>query len=193
MILLIDNYDSFTYNVYQMIGEKHPEIRVVRNDMIRIDQIIELSPDQIILSPGPGYPAQAGQMPQIINYFHDKIPLLGICLGHQGIAESFGGRIIEANVPMHGKSSEVEISVDDDIFAGIPNKIKAGRYHSLTVDRDSLPGCLEVIACSTDDDQIMAIKHKKLPVYGLQFHPESILSEFGSQILDNFICRCKTS
>lgn len=190
MILLIDNYDSFTYNVYQMIGEKHPEIQVLRNDMVSIEHISEMAPTQIILSPGPGYPSQAGLMPQIIHHFHDKIPMLGICLGHQGIAENFGGRVIEAPMPMHGKSSELALDADTDIFSGIPPKIKAGRYHSLTVDRASLPDCLEIIAASTDDSQIMAIKHKTLPVYGLQFHPESILSEFGSQILDNFICRC---
>lgn len=190
MILLIDNYDSFTYNVYQMIGEKHPDIQVMRNDMVSIAKISELAPDQIILSPGPGYPSQAGLMPQIIRSFHDKTPILGICLGHQGIAESFGGKIAEAPRPMHGKSSEIELYAEDGVFTRIPRKIKAGRYHSLTVDRDSLPDCLEIIATSTDDGQIMAIKHKTLPVYGLQFHPESILSDYGRQILDNFISYC---
>lgn len=189
MILLIDNYDSFTYNIYQMIGAKQPDILVMRNDKISIEDIIRIAPDSIILSPGPGYPAQAGLMPQIIRSFHENIPILGICLGHQGIAESFGGQIIEANNLMHGKSSEIELDTEDNIFYGIPKRIRAGRYHSLTVNKTDLPDCLKVIATSTDDDQIMAIRHKNFPVYGLQFHPESILSEHGSQMLANFITR----
>lgn len=186
MILLIDNYDSFTYNIYQLMGELIPDIIVYRNDQISIDGILALKPDRIILSPGPGYPSAAGLMPSIIRRFSDLVPILGICLGHQALAEAFGGRIIEAAEPVHGKRSAVRLDTRCPLFHGLPNDIIVGRYHSLVVERESLPQCL-IIAAVSPDNQIMAIQHNALPLFGLQFHPESILTEHGQAMLAAFL------
>ena len=186
MILLLDNFDSFTYNVYQMVGAFSPDIQVHRNNALTLQEIEDLAPTHIILSPGPGYPGDAGIMPEVIRYFSDKIPLLGICLGHQGIAEAFGAKIIKAPVPVHGKRSPVELDRTCRLFADLPARIEVGRYHSLMVDPQTLPECLRVTATS-EDGLIMALAHKTLPVYGLQFHPESILTDAGQQMLRAFI------
>jgi anthranilate synthase component 2 len=186
MILLLDNFDSFTYNVYQMVGEFHPELEVFRNNAITIQDIETMNPTHIILSPGPGYPADAGIMPEVIRYFAGKIPLLGICLGHQGIAEAFGATIIQAPVPVHGKRSPVQLDRTCPLFAELPAKIEVGRYHSLMVDPRTMPDCLRVTATS-EDGLIMALAHRTLPVYGLQFHPESILTDDGQQMLRAFV------
>lgn len=186
MILLLDNFDSFTYNVYQMVGEFHPDLEVYRNNVLTLADIEAMNPSHIILSPGPGYPADAGIMPDVIRHFAGKIPLLGICLGHQGIGEAFGARIIHAPVPVHGKRSTVELDRSCLMFAGLPARIEVGRYHSLMVDPQTLPDCLAVTARS-EDGLIMALQHKTLPVFGLQFHPESILTDEGSNMLRAFV------
>jgi anthranilate synthase component II len=186
VILLIDNYDSFTYNVYQMVGEMNPDIAVYRNDALSLADIRCLKPERIILSPGPGYPAQAGLMPAIIDAFMDKLPILGICLGHQALAEACGGQIVEAPEPIHGKRSQASLDPACPLFAGLPGKITIGRYHSLMVAPQSLPDCLQITATS-EDGLIMGIQHRSRPVYGLQFHPESILTEYGREILAAFL------
>lgn len=185
MILLIDNYDSFAYNLYQLIGEITPDIRVSRNDKITLDEIYELNPEAIILSPGPGKPENAGICVDIVKEFAGKIPILGVCLGHQSICVAFGGVVSYAKRLMHGKSSIIELN-DDSIFKGLDSKISVGRYHSLSLIEDTIPDDLEVISKSCDDGEIMAIKHKKYDVYGLQFHPESILTPDGLTIIKNF-------
>ena len=186
MILLLDNYDSFTYNVYQMAGEINPNIQVYRNDAISLEQIRVLQPSHIILSPGPGYPAAAGIMPDIIRTFHRSIPILGICLGHQALAESFGAKIVEAPVPVHGKISDIHIEKGCLLFKDIPEIIPVGRYHSLMADPASWPDCLDITAAS-EDGIIMALQHKKYPVFGLQFHPESILTQDGARMFKAFL------
>ena len=186
MILLIDNYDSFSYNLYQLIGEVNPDIQVSRNDKITIDEIAELNPECIILSPGPGKPENAGICIDIVKEFHDKIPILGVCLGHQAICSAFGGRISHAKRLMHGKSSKISLDYDF-IFKELPSEISVGRYHSLSLVKDTLPECLEIISKSKDDGEIMAVKHKDFNIYGLQFHPESILTPDGLTILRNFM------
>jgi anthranilate synthase/aminodeoxychorismate synthase-like glutamine amidotransferase len=186
MILLIDNYDSFTYNVYQMAGEINPDIVVHRNDALTLAAIHDLKPERIILSPGPGYPAKAGLMPSIIREFHARIPILGICLGHQALAESFGGRIVEAGQPVHGKRSAVRVDPDRPLFQGLPADLMVGRYHSLVVERSSLPACFKVTATSPEG-QVMAIQHRDRPLFGLQFHPESILTDHGQAMLCAFL------
>ncbi|MGN0587787.1 MAG: gamma-glutamyl-gamma-aminobutyrate hydrolase family protein, partial [Oscillospiraceae bacterium] len=186
MILLIDNYDSFTYNLYQQIGSIYPDIKVIRNDMTTIEDIEKMQPEAIIISPGPGYPADAGISIDIIKRFSGQIPILGVCLGHQAIAEAFGGKIVHAKEPMHGKSSKISINTNAPIFSDMPDHITAARYHSLIVDSITLPSCLNVIA-TDGDGQIMAIRHKTHPTYGVQFHPESILTEFGGSIISNFL------
>lgn len=187
MILMIDNYDSFTYNLYQLIGTLYADIRVVRNDEITIEEIEKMKPEALIISPGPGYPADAGISVEAIRRFSGEIPILGICLGHQAIAEAFGGKIIRAKIPMHGKSTEISVNTDCPIFAGLPEKVTAARYHSLVADVISLPVCLRVTA-TDGDGQIMALRHKDHPTYGMQFHPESILTEHGAGILSAFLC-----
>lgn len=184
MILLIDNYDSFSYNLYQIIGQIDEDIKVFRNDKITLDEISELNPSMIVLSPGPGRPEDAGICIDIVNEFYDKIPILGVCLGHQSICMAFGGVISYASELMHGKSSIVSLS-DDLIFKGLDKEITVGRYHSLSLKDETLPKELKVIARS-DDGEIMAVKHEKFNVYGLQFHPESILTPDGLSILTNF-------
>ena len=186
MILLIDNYDSFSYNLFQLIGEISPDIKVTRNDKITIEEIESLNPEAIILSPGPGKPENAGICIDIVKSFHDRVPILGICLGHQAICAAFGGRISHAKRLMHGKSSMISLDYDF-IFKGLPSEINVGRYHSLSLVEDTLPDCLEVISKSKDDREIMAVKHREFNVYGLQFHPESILTPDGFTIMENFI------
>ena len=184
MILLIDNYDSFSYNLYQLIGQIDEDINVFRNDKITLDEISRLNPSMIVLSPGPGRPEDAGICIDIVKEFYDKIPILGVCLGHQSICMAFGGVISYASELMHGKSSIVSLS-DDLIFKGLDKEITVGRYHSLSLKDETLPKELKVIARS-DDGEIMAVKHEKFNVYGLQFHPESILTPDGLSILTNF-------
>ncbi|MEG6566215.1 aminodeoxychorismate/anthranilate synthase component II [Thermoanaerobacterium saccharolyticum] len=194
MILLIDNYDSFTYNLYQFIGEIYSDILVVRNDRIGLNDIALMNPKGIIISPGPGRPENAGISVNIVDEFEGKIPILGICLGHQAIGYAYGAKIIRATTIMHGKTSSVN-HVGEGVFKGVKSPIKAMRYHSLVIDKNLLPESLEITA-ETDDGTIMAIKHKRHHVYGLQFHPESILTDDGKNILKNFvegICNVKGS
>ena len=186
MILLIDNYDSFSYNLFQLVGEVSSDISVYRNDKITIDEIKELCPDAIILSPGPGKPRDAGICIDLVKEFHDKIPILGVCLGHQAICAAFGGEISYASRLMHGKSSKISLDYDF-IFKGLPTEISVGRYHSLSLVEDSLPQCLSIISKAKDDGEVMAVKHNEFNVYGLQFHPESILTPDGLIIITNFI------
>lgn len=186
MILMIDNYDSFTYNLYQYFGEIYPDIRVVRNDEISIEEIEKLNPDGIIISPGPGYPEDAGVSIDVIKYFTGKTPILGVCLGHQSIAEAFGGKIVKAKNLMHGKNSECKIIEKSKILENLPEIIKVGRYHSLIADEKTFPDCLKITS-KDSTGQIMSLEHRDYPTYGLQFHPESILTENGKVIVQNFI------
>lgn len=185
MLLLIDNYDSFTYNLYQYIGEFEPDIMVVRNDEITSKEILKLNPTQMVISPGPKAPKDAGNCLDIIKKVAPKIPTLGICLGHQSIGEAFGGNVIHAKTLFHGKSSL--ISVDNDkIFKGVSKELTVARYHSLVVEYSSIPQCFDILA-KTDQNEIMAMKHKDYEIYGLQFHPESILMVEGKKIIENFM------
>ena len=185
MILLIDNYDSFSYNLFQLVGEIDSDILVYRNDEIALEEIRNLNPDAIILSPGPGRPENAGICIDLVKEFYDKIPILGVCLGHQAICAAFGGNISYAKRLMHGKSSEISTN-DDEIFKDLDSDIIVGRYHSLSLVEDTLPDSLIVISKAKDDDEIMAVKHKDYDIYGLQFHPESILTPDGLTIIKNF-------
>ena len=185
MILLIDNYDSFTFNLYQYIGTFTEDIRVVRNDEITVEEIRELAPKQIVLSPGPKSPKDAGICMDVIREFYKEIPILGICLGHQCIGEAFGGEVSYATTLFHGKQSEL-IHDGKGIFDGIASPVKVARYHSLAVKQENLPECLKEIA-KTKDGEIMAICHKDYPVVGLQFHPESIYTEHGKRMIENFV------
>lgn len=184
MILILDNYDSFTYNLVHSIDENE-EITVIRNDEMTPEEAERLSPDALIISPGPGRPSAAGYSEEYVRYFKDKIPILGICLGHQAICEAFGGEIDHAKAIVHGKKDKI-ILEENEIFKDLKNPIEAGRYHSLSAVRKSLPDKLEIIA-ETDDGEIMAVKHEDYPIWGLQFHPESIMTETGKQILKNFL------
>ena len=193
MILLIDNYDSFSYNLYQLIGDIEPDIKVIRNDEMTVQEIETLKPSHIILSPGPGKPKDAGICEDVVASLGGKIPIMGVCLGHQAICEVFGATVTYASRLMHGKQSICTIK-DDPIFEGINEadsdegkKLKVARYHSLAAKEETIPEELEVIATSDDDGEIMAVKHKTKPIYGLQFHPESILTPEGKKILSNFI------
>ena len=186
MILLIDNYDSFSYNLYQLIGSINPDIRVVRNDELTIEEIRALRPGRIILSPGPGRPAGAGVCEQTVLALAGEIPILGVCLGHQAICEAYGGVVTYARELMHGKQSQVTLELACPIFRGLPPVIPAARYHSLAAEENSLPACLQVTA-RAGDGEIMAVQHRDAPVYGLQFHPESILTPQGAVILKNFL------
>ena len=192
MILLIDNYDSFSYNLYQLIGSIDPDIRVVRNDQITLGEIEALQPSHIVLSPGPGRPQDAGICEDVIRHFAGKIPILGICLGHQAICEVYGATVSYAKELMHGKQSQVTLNLSVPLFFGLPHVIQAARYHSLAAVKDTLPSCLEVIA-TAEDGEVMAVRHRDFPVYGLQFHPESILTPKGDQILRNFFTRRDTT
>ena len=185
MIVLIDNYDSFSYNVYQLIGSVKPDIKVVRNDEVTIKELEAMKPEALILSPGPGKPEDAGICIESIKYFKDKLPILGICLGHQSICEAFGGTVSYAKELMHGKQSTITIDETCPIFQGMGNTMKAARYHSLALKGDTLPEELKVIA-QTEDGEVMAVEHNLCPVYGVQFHPESILTPEGRKILENF-------
>ena len=186
MILFIDNYDSFSYNLYQLIGQINSDIKVLRNDEITIEDIREMNPECIILSPGPGRPENAGICIDIVNELGEEIPILGVCLGHQAICSAFGGKISHAKRLMHGKSSNISLDYDF-LFKGLPSQITVGRYHSLSLVEDSLPYCLEIISKANDDGEIMAVKHKDYNIYGLQFHPESILTSDGLMIIENFL------
>ena len=186
MILLIDNYDSFAYNLFQLIGEVNSDIAVYRNDKIGIDEIKDMNPEAIILSPGPGKPENAGICIDVVKEFYDKIPILGVCLGHQAICTAFGATVSYAKRLMHGKSSLISLN-EDSIFEGLPNEITVGRYHSLSLVEDTLPDSLEIISKADDDGEVMAIRHKEFNVYGLQFHPESILTPDGLAIIENFL------
>ena len=186
MIVLIDNYDSFSYNVYQLIGSVEPDIKVVRNDEVTIKELEAMKPEALILSPGPGRPEDAGICIGSIKYFKDKLPILGICLGHQSICEAFGGTVSYAKELMHGKQSLAELDLTSPVFKGLYEKIPVARYHSLAAVRDTIPDCLKVIA-ETEDGEVMAVQHKEKAVYGLQFHPESILTPDGRVILQNFL------
>lgn len=186
MILIIDNYDSFTYNLYQYIGEIYTHMKVVRNDEITVDEIAGLNPDGIILSPGPGTPDKAGICVDVVKEYAGKIPILGICLGHQAIGYAFGGKVVRAENIMHGKTSKLKHN-GEKLFKGIKTPLEVMRYHSLIVDKNSLAEELEITAESLDDNVIMGLKHKKYEVYGLQFHPESIITEEGKKIIKNFV------
>lgn len=186
MILLIDNYDSFSYNLYQLIGSMNPDIKVIRNDEMTVEEIEKMNPDKIILSPGPGRPEQAGICEDVVTYFQGKVPILGVCLGHQAICQVYGGTITYAKALMHGKQSLLAVDSTSLLFQGMKENIPAARYHSLAVERESMPDCLMVIA-SAEDGEIMAVKHKEHEIYGVQFHPESVLTPDGKQILKNFL------
>lgn len=186
MILLIDNYDSFSYNLYQLIGEINPDIKVIRNDELSIDEIKALKPDRIILSPGPGRPENAGIIIETAKTLAKEIPTLGVCLGHQAICAAYGANITYAKELMHGKQSEIKADTDSLIFKGCPTTMKVARYHSLAADTSTIPDCLAVTAM-TSDGEIMAVEHKEYPIYGLQFHPESIMTPQGKKMLENFI------
>lgn len=185
MILLIDNYDSFSYNLYQFIGEFNPDIKVVRNDELTVNQVRELNPSHIILSPGPKRPSDAGICIELVKKLYTEFPILGICLGHQAICEAFGANIVYAKKLMHGKTSVISIK-SENIFKGLPSSIPVARYHSLAADENTMPECLTVTAV-TEDGEIMAVKHKDYPTFGLQFHPESILTPHGKTIIKNFL------
>ncbi len=186
MILLIDSYDSFSYNLFQLVGEIDPDIRVIRNDEMTVNEIRELRPDRIILSPGPGRPENAGIIIEAARTLGKEIPILGVCLGHQAICAAFGATITYAKQLMHGKQSEVKFSADCALFAGCPKRALVARYHSLAADINTIPDCLKVTAL-TMDGEVMAVQHKDYPVYGVQFHPESIMTPDGKTILNNFI------
>ncbi|MCQ5338619.1 anthranilate synthase component II [Eubacterium ventriosum] len=188
MVLLIDNYDSFSYNLVQLIGElTDGNIKVVRNDEITIDEIRKMNPESIILSPGPGKPEDAGICEDVVRQLKDEYPILGVCLGHQSICEVFGAKVTYAKQLMHGKQSEMTILKEDPIFEGVGESFKGARYHSLSADRNTIPDELEVIAIDGKDGEVMAVKHKEYPIYGLQFHPESVLTPEGKTLVNNFL------
>ena len=191
MLLMLDNYDSFTYNLVQYFGELGEDVRVYRNDEITLDEVAALAPERIVVSPGPCSPAEAGISVPLIQTFAGRIPILGVCLGHQSIGFAFGGRIVHAKTLMHGKTSPVH-HLDAGVFRGLPNPLTCTRYHSLAIERQSLPDCLEVTAW-TDDGEIMGVRHKTLAVEGVQFHPESILTERGHDLLKNFLLESNRS
>ena len=187
MLLVIDNYDSFTYNLVQYLGELGGEIEVRRNDAITVEEIGDLAPKAIVLSPGPCAPAQAGISIDTIRRWGSSIPILGVCLGHQAIGEAYGGRVVRAERVMHGKTSRVE-HTGEGVFAGLPSPLEVMRYHSLVVERTSLPESLQVVARSTEDpNEIHGVRHREHPVYGVQFHPESVMTEHGKGLLKNFL------
>ena len=185
MILVIDNYDSFTYNLVQYLGELGADLKVFRNDKISISEIRDLKPEKILISPGPGYPKDAGISIPVVKEFAGKVPILGVCLGHQAVGEAFGGKIVQAKRLLHGKTSMIHHD-GKTIYKGIPNPFTATRYHSLIIERASLPECMEISAW-TKEDEIMGIRHKEYKVEGIQFHPESILTTEGKKLLKNFL------
>ena len=190
MLLMIDNYDSFTFNIVQYLRELGEDVRVYRNDEINVAEIQQLSPDVIVISPGPCTPNEAGISMEVVQAFQSKIPILGICLGHQSLSQVYGGNIIKAGQVMHGKTSLIH-HTGQDVFAGLTNPFTATRYHSLVVEKESLPDCLEVIAWTENDDgklgEIMGVRHRQFAITGVQFHPESILTEHGHELLGNFL------
>ena len=186
MILLIDNYDSFSYNLYQFIGEIEPDIKVIRNDEMTVEEIRDINPDRIILSPGPGRPEDAGIIVETVRTLGKDIPILGVCLGHQAICAAFGATVTYAKELMHGKQSDVKFAPDCPLFGGCPEIAPVARYHSLAADAGTIPECLRITALTTDGE-VMAVQHNEYPVYGVQFHPESIMTPDGKQMLRNFI------
>jgi anthranilate synthase component II len=192
-ILVIDNYDSFVYNIAQLLGELGAEPVVVRNDKITLEQVKQMNPDGIVISPGPGHPADRkyfGVCTDVIRNLGPKTPILGVCLGHQGIVHAFGGKVVNAKKVRHGKTSTIEY-MKDRLFDNVANPFKATRYHSLVAEQDSIPECLEVTAWALDDGEIMGVKHKQYPIEGVQFHPESVLTGEGRRILQNFLSMVK--
>jgi len=187
MILMIDNYDSFTYNIVEYCRELGADLKIIRNDEMSVEEIEKLNPQKIIISPGPASPNEAGITLAVIEYFKDKLPILGICLGHQSIAQVFGADIVRAKNMMHGKTSTMKQSSTCRIFKDLPQEFIATRYHSLIVDKNTLPDIIEPTDYSTDDDEIMALKVKDKEIYGIQFHPESIMSEYGHEMIENFL------
>ena len=186
MLLIIDNYDSFSYNLFQMIGGIYPDIRVIRNDQMTVEEIRGLKPDAIVISPGPGRPSDAGVCIDVIRELGPEIPLLGVCLGHQSICEAFGATITYAKELMHGKQSVATLDPTCKLYTGLSNKVKVARYHSLAADPDTMPACLKITA-TADDGEIMGVKHEAYDIYGVQFHPESIMTPDGKVMLGNFI------
>lgn len=186
MIFLIDNYDSFSYNLYQLVGELQPDIRVIRNDQYTVDEIRSMAPSHIILSPGPGRPEDAGVTMEVVTALGQDIPILGVCLGHQAICAAFGGVVTYARQLMHGKQSQVTFDPDCPLFRGVPSPAPVARYHSLAADPDTLPDCLKVTA-RTAEGEVMGVQHRSCPIYGVQFHPESILTPHGKTMLKNFL------
>ncbi len=187
MILMIDNYDSFTYNIVQYCRELGADLKIIRNDEMTLEEIEALHPEKIIISPGPASPDEAGITLDVIRHFKDKVPILGICLGHQSIAQVFGGEVVRAKNMMHGKTSKMEQVGECAIFKDLPREFIATRYHSLIVDKNTLPDMVEPKAYSADDEEIMALKIKDKDIYGVQFHPESIMSEYGHEMIGNFL------
>ena len=186
MILLIDNYDSFSYNLYQLVGEMDPDIRVARNDELSVSDIVSLKPERIIISPGPGRPEDAGNIVQVARELTGRFPILGVCLGHQAICAAFGATVTYARRLMHGKQSDAKLDMSCPLFAGLPDTVPVARYHSLAADPATLPDCLKVTAM-TPEDEVMAVQHREHPTFGVQFHPESILTPDGRRMLRNFI------
>ncbi len=193
MIVLVDNYDSFSYNLYQLIGAIEPDIRVVRNDDLTVAELAALAPAGIVLSPGPGRPADAGICESVARELTGRVPILGVCLGHQAICEALGGTVTYAAELMHGKSSMANVEPGARLFAGLPAQVEVARYHSLEADEASLPACLRVVARTADAErEVMAVEHVSAPTFGVQFHPESILTPQGEQMARNFIDICNT-
>ncbi len=187
MILMIDNYDSFTYNIVQYCRELGADLKIIRNDEMSVEEIEALKPEKIIISPGPATPDDAGVTLKVIEHFKDKVPILGICLGHQSIAQVFGAKVVRAKNMMHGKTSKIIRTQECAIFKDIPQEFIATRYHSLIVDKESIPNSVEPTAYSQDDNEVMALKIKDKEIYGVQFHPESIMSEYGHEMIGNFL------
>lgn len=190
MIAIIDNYDSFTYNLFQFIGAVDPDIRVFRNDCVTPEELRQLAPDAIVLSPGPGRPADAGVCIDVVLQLGAEIPVLGVCLGHQAICEAFGATVTYAKQLMHGKQSVVDVNTECPLFTGLDQQVKVARYHSLAADESTMPECLQVTA-RTDDGEIMAVQHADRPIFGVQFHPESIMTPDGMQMIENFLAFAK--
>ncbi|MCI5746906.1 anthranilate synthase component II [Eubacterium pyruvativorans] len=186
MIYLIDNYDSFSYNLYQLIGSLHPELCVVRNDALTVRELEDRHPEAIVISPGPGRPEDAGICIETVRKLGDHIPILGVCLGHQSIVTACGGRVGYARTLMHGRSSLASLDTESTLFRGLPRETEVARYHSLAADLDSLPECLRITA-STEDGEIMAVEHETCPIYGMQFHPESVMTPEGRKMMENFL------
>jgi anthranilate synthase component 2 len=184
---MIDNYDSFTYNIVQYCLELGADLKVIRNDELSVEEIEKLNPEKIIISPGPATPNEAGICLDVIKYFAGKKPIFGICLGHQSIAQAFGAEVVRAKNLMHGKISKIEVIQESDIFKGLPKQFNQTRYHSLCVKEDTMPSCIIPTAISLDDNEIMALQIENMQIYGVQFHPESIMSEYGYEMIDNFL------